>query len=167
MARGRAENKPGAAHLLAGQTSIDDVLKEKYDLTPQLPLHWAALRTLPRAGAVTPPAQHPRLQHVRLLAARSHPAAGNLSHRLRDKRGSDGYPAGRGQPKGRPIDRNDPLKSADPSPRYEVLADRLKAVVRIAPRRCPRPATGGMFGPASQLLRDPGADERRVPPYAR
>ncbi|TQS88013.1 hypothetical protein EU811_21435 [Arthrobacter sp. TS-15] len=43
MSRGRTETTAGAAPLLAGQTSIDDVLEQPYDLTPQLPLHWAAL----------------------------------------------------------------------------------------------------------------------------
>ncbi|MDE8669944.1 hypothetical protein PY310_15285 [Pseudarthrobacter sp. H3Y2-7] len=43
MSRGRMETTAGAAPLLAGQTSIDDVLEQPYDLTPQLPLHWAAL----------------------------------------------------------------------------------------------------------------------------
>lgn len=47
MPRGRVENTPGARRLLAGQTSIDDVLKEQYDLTPQLPLHWVAFETTP------------------------------------------------------------------------------------------------------------------------
>lgn len=43
MPRGRTETTAGAAPLLAGQTSIDDVLEQPYDLTPQLPLQWAAL----------------------------------------------------------------------------------------------------------------------------
>nr|AFK89358.1 hypothetical protein [Arthrobacter sp. J3.40]AFK89610.1 hypothetical protein [Arthrobacter sp. J3.53] len=36
------DSATGTASLLPGQTSIDDVLKEQYDLTPQLPLRWAA-----------------------------------------------------------------------------------------------------------------------------
>jgi hypothetical protein len=58
------ENRPGAPHLLAGQTSIDDDLKEKYDLTPQLPSHWAAFETASPGrrrdaadSAPTPPAR--------------------------------------------------------------------------------------------------------------
>lgn len=39
------DNGPGTPLLLAGQTSIDDVLKEQYDLTPQLPLHWAVFES--------------------------------------------------------------------------------------------------------------------------
>lgn len=49
------ENKPGTPRLLAGQMSIDDVLKEQYDLTPQLPLNWAAFETPPPACLATPP----------------------------------------------------------------------------------------------------------------
>lgn len=45
MPRGRAEDRPGDRRPLAGQTSIDDLLKERYDLTPQLPLHWAVYET--------------------------------------------------------------------------------------------------------------------------
>ncbi|MDR7083406.1 hypothetical protein J2X01_002700 [Arthrobacter ginsengisoli] len=41
------ENKPCTPRLLAGQMAIDDVLKEQYDLTPQLPLSWAAFETPP------------------------------------------------------------------------------------------------------------------------
>ncbi|UKA73457.1 hypothetical protein [Arthrobacter sp. FW306-06-A] len=43
MSRGRMESTAAAAPLLAGQTSIDDVLEQPYDLTPQLPFHWAVL----------------------------------------------------------------------------------------------------------------------------
>ena len=62
------ENMPGAAHLLAGQTSIDDVLREKYDLTPQLPLHWAAFETNPPGRRRDAAGSAPRLQHDRLGA---------------------------------------------------------------------------------------------------
>lgn len=34
------ESRAGAAPLLAGQTSIDDVLEQAYDLTPQLIVHF-------------------------------------------------------------------------------------------------------------------------------
>ena len=40
MSRGRSGIEPGAIHPLAGQLSIDDLLRDKYDLTPQLPLYW-------------------------------------------------------------------------------------------------------------------------------
>lgn len=35
----------GASPLLTGQTSIDDVLEQPYDLTPQFPLHWGSFVT--------------------------------------------------------------------------------------------------------------------------
>ena len=40
MPRGRAGSEPGAIHPLTGQLSIDDLLRDRYDLTPQLPLYW-------------------------------------------------------------------------------------------------------------------------------
>jgi hypothetical protein len=55
MPRGRVENRLAVPHLLSGQMSIDDVLKDQYDLALQLPLRWAAFETTPpsrrRAGA--------------------------------------------------------------------------------------------------------------------
>lgn len=37
----------GAIHPLAGQLSIDDLLRDRYDLTPQLPLYWTPYETTP------------------------------------------------------------------------------------------------------------------------
>ncbi|MFF1254385.1 hypothetical protein ACFVYC_18095 [Pseudarthrobacter sp. NPDC058329] len=51
MPRAPMDSAAGAANLLTGQTSIDDVLQEQYDLTPQLPLHWASLVTGKRLHA--------------------------------------------------------------------------------------------------------------------
>ena len=80
MPRGRMENMPGAPHLLAGQTSIDAVLKEQYDLAPQLPLHWAPFRATPPVRR-RPPSTRSQCQHqVRLRAIRKAMTV-SLSHR--------------------------------------------------------------------------------------
>lgn len=60
MPRRQIENRPGAPPLLAGQISIDDVLKEQYDLTPSSLCVGPFLRPLPQADATTPPARIPR-----------------------------------------------------------------------------------------------------------
>ncbi|WP_156372470.1 hypothetical protein [Arthrobacter sp. Leaf337] len=48
MPRGRSGIEAGAIHPLAGQLSIDDVLRDRYDLTPQLPLYWTQYETTPQ-----------------------------------------------------------------------------------------------------------------------
>ena len=45
MPRGRSGIEAGAIHPLAGQLSIDDLLRDRYDLTPQLPLYWTQYET--------------------------------------------------------------------------------------------------------------------------
>ena len=44
-ATGRSGIEAGAIHPLAGQLSIDDLLRDRYDLTPQLPLYWTQYET--------------------------------------------------------------------------------------------------------------------------
>jgi hypothetical protein len=148
MPRGRMESTAGADPLLAGQTSIDDVLEEQYDLTPQLPNSPSIGPHLSQASVFTPPET---LDEPRPLLRPRKPGTTTLEVALPAVLlEADDHPeiiAGR-VPRGRPRKRHQNNSTGPPKVRSCCAFG--SAPYRLGPRR---PCSGLALGPRRAAVR--------------